>query len=253
MQLTCLQRSVVFALAVSTLSLAQPPAAPDWSVITTVRIRPEFRTEYEAIQKEITAAYKKGGAPYRVVTQTILGDLMEYTSIVPLGKFAEMDGPLPTEKALGVAGSQRLLKRVGGYLTGGDRVTSLALHDLSIETPMADPGQFVQVTRLRLVTGKGADFTEYMKNDYLPAMRKAEIANLWISQTVFGGDPNERVMIRFMHSLAEIDAGPPARKALGVEGAARLTARQNGIIAAARYSVVRVRPDLSAMPPPPKP
>ncbi|HME10115.1 MAG TPA: hypothetical protein VKG25_23865 [Bryobacteraceae bacterium] len=253
MQITCLQRSVVFALAVSTLSLAQPPAAPNWSVITTARIRPEFRAEWEAMQKEITAAYKKGGAPFRVVTQTIMGDLMEYTSIVPLGKWAEMDDPSPIEKALGAPGSQRLLKRAGAYLTGADRVSSLALHDISIETPMADPGQFVAITRYRLVTGKGAEFTEYMKNDYIPAMRKAEIANLWLSQTVFGGDPNERVMIRFMHSLAEIDAGPPSRKALGAEGAARLAAKQNGIIAAARYSIVRVRPDLSAMPPPPKP
>ncbi len=253
MQVSCLQRSVVFALAASTLSLAQPQAAPDWAVITTVRIRPESRAEFEAMQKEITAAYKKGGAPYRVVTQTIFGDLMEYTSIVPLAKFADMDGPSPLDKALGAAGSQRLLKRAGAYLTGVDRVSSLALHSLSIETPMADPGQFVHITTFRLVTGKGAEFTEYMKNEYIPAMRKAEIANLWLSQPIFGGDPNERVMIRFMHSLAEIDAGPPTRKALGVEGAARLGAKQNGIIATTHFSVVRVRPDLSAMPPPPKP
>lgn len=60
--------------------------------MTTFHIKPDFRTEFEASQKEITAAYKKAGVAYRVVVQTMFGDLMEYTSIAPIANFAESDG-----------------------------------------------------------------------------------------------------------------------------------------------------------------
>ena len=31
----------------------------------------------------------------------MMGDLFEYVSVVPLAKFADMDGPSPVERALG--------------------------------------------------------------------------------------------------------------------------------------------------------
>ena len=238
--------------AMPSISMGQAQSSPQWSVITTTQIKPEFRQEYEAIQKEITAAYKKAGAPSRLVVQTIIGDLDEYVSIAPLGKFGEMDGPSILAKALGDAGEQRLLHRIGAYLLGAHRVTSIALNDISIRTPMADPGAFAHVTFLRLAPGKGADFAAYMKDDYIPAMRKADVANLWLSQTVFGGNPNERVIVRPMHKLAEIDLGPLTTRALGLEGARQLMAKQNGIVESVHYTIVRVRPDLSLIPAPPE-
>jgi len=87
-----------------------------------------------------------------------------------------------------------------------------------------------------------------MKNEYLPAMRKADVANLWVSQVTFGGDPNDRVMVRPMHKLAEIDAGPPIRKALGVEGAQLLAIKMAGIVESTHHSINKLRLDLSNMP-----
>src|SRR2546430_15682220 len=95
-------------ISLSGISFAQPNPAPQWSVITVSQIKPEFRMEYEAAQKELSAAYKKAGIASRLVVQTILGDLEEYTTIVPLANYAEMDGPTPTVKTLGEAGSQLL-------------------------------------------------------------------------------------------------------------------------------------------------
>src|ERR1039457_2426948 len=168
----------VFALTLSLsgISFAQTPA-PQWSLITFSQIKPDFRMEYEAAQKELMAAYKKAGVASRIVVQTILGDLTEYTSIVPLGKYAELDGPGPTVKALGEAGSQRLLKKVGAYLNSVHRVTALAMHDISIGGPSRDGGECAVVTRWGVYAGKGADFTAFMRGDYVPAMKKAEVAN----------------------------------------------------------------------------
>jgi hypothetical protein len=230
----------------------QTPPSPEWSVITTTQIKPEFRQEYEAVQKEITAAYKKAGVPYRYVVQTLLGDIWEYTAIAPLGKLAEMDGPSPLVKAVGEAGSQRILRKVGGYVQSTRRVTALAMNDISIRTP-GDPGEFAHITTMRIAAGKGPEFIAFMKDDYLPAMRKADVANLWLSQPIFGGDLNERVMVRVIHKIGELDEGPLTRKALGVEGAQKLSAKLARIVESTHFTVVHLRTDLSLMPAPEKP
>lgn len=246
-------RAALGACAIcSTLVMAQPstnpPSHPNWAVVTTAQIKPEFRPEFESAMKEISAAYKKVNAPFEVV-ETLLGDLDEYISISPLAKFADMDGPSVLVRGLGEAGSQQLLRRIRRYVNSVHRVTTISMHNISIETDVPDPGPYAHVTSYHLRHGKGAEFVAFMKDDYIPAMRKADVANLWVSQTVFGGDLNERVVVRPMHKLAEIDAGPLTRKALGVEGARQMMAKSNDIIESVHYSVVRLRPDLSYMPP----
>lgn len=239
-------------LALTATLFAQTPA-PQWSIITTTQIKPEYRTEYEAAQKEITAAYKKAGVPSRIVVQSILGDLMEYTSIAPLAKYADLDGPSPLVKALGEAGSQRLLKKMGAYTNSIHRVTSLAIPDISIMGSSPDIGDYVVVSVWRLFPGKGADFTAYMKDDYVPAMRKAGLENFWLSRPIFGGNLEERITVRPLHKLAELDGGPLTIKALGAEKAQALAMKQAKIVESVSYTVDRIRPDLSLLPAPPPP
>ncbi len=239
-------------LGLTTIAFSQTTPNRQWSIVTTAQIKPEFRLEFEAGEKEITAAYKKAGLPYRVVVQTLLGDVAEYTSVAPLANFAAMDAASPTVKALGEAGSQRLLKRIGGYATTIHRMAMVSLEDITIRMPEENPGEFAEVTVMSLYPGKGAEFTSFMKDDYLPAMRKADVANLWLSRPIFGGDRSERVMVRPMHKLAELDAGPLPAKALGADGAHQLAVKQSGIVQSIHSTVVRVRPDLSYMPPPQK-
>ena len=51
------------------------------------------------------------------------------------------------------------------------------------------PAPYAVVTILRLLPGKVPEFNAWMKDEYLPAMKKAEVKQFWVSQTVFGGDP----------------------------------------------------------------
>ncbi len=245
---------LALALAIPTISTGQiTPPPQQWSTVTSTQIKPEFRTEYEAVQKEITAAYKKAGVPYRLVVQTLYGDINEYVSIAPLGKFADLDGPSVLVKTLGDAASQKLLKRITGYVLSMHRVTDLAMPDVSIETP-GDPGEYAHVAVYHILPGKGAAFTSFLKSDYLPAMKKAGVANLWVSRPIFGGDLDDRVLVRPLHKLAELDAGPLTTKALGPEGAQKLGALQATIVGSVHYSIVRIRTDLSLLPAaPPKP
>lgn len=243
--------AILLALAIPSLSVAQNPP-PQWSVITTTVIKPEFRTEYEAVQKEITAAYKKSGVPFRIVAQTSFGDVMEYTSILPLAKFADFDGQSSLAKALGGdAAAQKMLKRMAPYIVSVHRTADLAMPDVSIETP-GDPGEWVQVAAYHLLPGKGVEFSAFLKSDYLPAMKKAGIANVWVSRPIFGGDSNLRIMVLPMHKMADIDLGPATTRALGADGAQKLNAKQSTMVASISRSIAHLRMDLSYTPAPPK-
>jgi hypothetical protein len=133
------------------------------------------------------------------------------------------------------------------------RQAYLSLPDISIQTPTENPAPYAEVTFMRLFPGKAAEFASFMKDDYLPAMKKLDIANLWTSRPIFGGDLNERVTVMPMQKLAELDGGPLLTKALGAEGARTVNAKRNTIVESTRYMIVRVRPELSHMPSPSKP
>jgi hypothetical protein len=252
LQRSLLAGATLLALTIPSLSIAQQNPPPQWSVITTTQIKPEYRTEYEAIQKEITAAYKKSGVPFRIVAQTTFGDVMEYTSILPLAKFADFDGPSSLAKALGgEPAAQKMLKRMAPYIVSVHRYADLAMPDASLETP-GDPGEWVQVATYHLLPGKGAEFTAFLKSDYLPAMKKAGMTNVWVSRPIFGGDSNLRIMVTPMHKLAELDLGPATTRALGAEGAQKLNAKQSTMVESVNRSIAHLRMDMSYMPAPPK-
>jgi hypothetical protein len=250
-----LSATMLGALVLPSLSIAQAqPAPPEWAVIISATIKPEFRQEFEAVQKEITAAYKKAGVPSRIVVQTMVGDMNEYTSISPISKLGDMDGPQPLQRALGEAGYQKIVKRISAYVLTQQRVVALAQNDISIQTP-GDAGEYAQVGFLKLFPGKGPEYTAYMKSDYLPMLRKANVKNFWMSSVVFGSESNQRVSVRPLHKIGELDAGPLTTQALGAEGARQLAVKQAGIVQSIRTSIVHIRADLSLMPtqPPAKP
>jgi hypothetical protein len=62
---------------------------------------------------------------------------------------------------------------------------------------------------------------------------------------MFGGDPNERIIVRIMKNMGEFDAGPVLTRALGEEGARKLRARSAGIVDSVQFSVLHYRTDLS--------
>lgn len=233
------------ALAGVQTLIAQSESAPRWSLVTITTIKPEMRAEYEAWQKQMTAAYKKAEVPSRAVLQTVMGDLFEYVTVTPLAHFADMDGASPVERALGKDEAAAFMRKGAIYITSAHRVATLALDDLSIRNQTSEPAPYSVVTSMRLVPGKSSEFDAWMKDEYTPAMKKAELKNFWVSQTVFGGDVNERVTVRPMKAMSEIDAGPLTRKALGVEGARKLMSRTAGIVESAQYRIVRYRPELS--------
>ena len=239
-------------LASAALPLAaQTAETAQWSIVFVSEVRPGSGQDYEAYQKEVSAAYKKAGVPYRAVLQTVLGNVNQYISVTPLSKFAAMDGPGPLVKALGEEGAARLRQRGASMTTSMHRFASRSVPGLAVRTKTEQPAPFAMLTYYNLAMGRGEEFDALFKSDYLPVVKKADIANFWVSQPVHGGNPNQRVSVRLMSKLGEFDDGPFARRVLGDEGYRKLVSKMAPMIQDVRYEVLRYRADLSYEAPPP--
>src|SRR5713101_8268870 len=106
-----LSAAILVAIS-STVCFAQSNAQPGWTCSTTTNVKPEMRREFEGYLKQLMAAYKKAGTPSFLTLETFAGDTTEYTTVVPVMKFGDLDGPSVVIKVLGEAEWERLSRNL---------------------------------------------------------------------------------------------------------------------------------------------
>jgi hypothetical protein len=222
---------------------------PTWIRFQTTRVRPEMRQEYEGYMKQIAAAFKKTSVPFFITYQNVAGDMTEYTSVMPLMKFAEMDSPSPLIKTLGEEAFGNLLRGAARSQISQIRYYSLPMSDLMINKGAT--GTLYMMTRTFLNPGKFPEYEAWLKNDWKPAMEKAGVTQLRVSRPIFGLPSNEIQTVRMIKDFAEIDAGPILQQKLGADAARALNAKTNGMVRATTINIIRIRADLSYLPQPP--
>ena len=229
---------------------AAVPAA-EFLSITAVNVKPEMVMDFQNYMKATTTpALKKGGLKWRAVWQNTAaaGDGFEYIIVAPVGNFAEFDGPSALEKALGAQGFAAWQVKASSFVTNVRRFIIRTRPDLSFEPKRSGPPKLAVVTSVHVATNRNMDFENYLKNDYLPVMKQAEVSYL-VSQTIFGGDANEYVTLTLRESFAELDKGPVILQVLGQEGVQKLLQKlPAGTIMHLERSISRFVPELSFMP-----
>jgi hypothetical protein len=247
-----IQKRRVLKAAVALLFIGIPAVCsaqnkgPTWIRFQTNRVKPEMLAEYEGYAKQVAAAYKKAGVPFFVVYQNYSGDLTEYTTVLPLMKFGEMDGPNPLAKVLGEEGFANLLHGVRGCTTSQVRYFAIPQDDL-----MINKGQFGTLfvqTRTVVANGKMDDYMAWMKSDLKPALEKAGVTQYRVARPIFGAPSSNMVeSIRMVKDFGEIDGGPILNQKLGADAVRAMNAKVSGIVQGTRITLIRMRPDLSYM------
>lgn len=249
--------ALLLAVAQTQPSQAQtstPTAAPTPQLlsITIVSVKPDMVLEFQNFMKTTTnPALKKGGLPWRAVWQSTAtaGDAFEYVIVAPIGAFAEFDGPSALEKGLGAQGFAGWQAKAGSFVTSVRRFVVRTRPDLSFEAKRTGPPKLAVVTAVHVAPNRNNDFENYVKNDYLPVMQKAQVSYL-VSQSIFGGDANEYVALTLRESFADLDKGPVVIQVLGAEGAQKLVQKlPAGTVTHLERSITRFMPELSLMPP----
>jgi hypothetical protein len=254
--------ALLLAAAQSHLSFAQNANAngqtaaptPDqrrWLSITVLSVKPEMAAEFQNFVKtETNPALRKGGATWREVWQTTAaaGDAFEYVIVAPIDNFAQYDGPSPLEKGLGKDGFAAWQAKASRYVNSVRRFVIRTRPDLSNEGKRTGPPKLAVVTHVHVAPGRGQDFENYTKNEFLPVVKQGQ-ATYRVAETVFGGDANEYVTLTLRESFADIDKGPVIVQVLGAEGAAKLLQKLPvGTVMHVERSFARFVPELSIIP-----
>jgi hypothetical protein len=135
--------------------------------------------------------------------------------------FAQYDGPSQLEKGLGKDGFAAWQAKASRYVNSVRRFVIRTRPDLSNEGKRTGPPKLAVVTHIHVAPGRGQDFENYTKNEFLPVLKQGQ-ATYHVAKIVFGGDVNEYVTLTLRESFADIDKGPVAVQVLGAEGAAKL-------------------------------
>lgn len=232
----------------------QAAPTPEFLSVTVVSVKPEMMTEFQNFMKNTTnPALKKGGLKSREVWQntTAAGDAFEYVLVTPVGKLAEFDGPSAIEKGLGAEGFAAWQTKAGSLVNSVRRFIIRTRPDLSFAGQRTGPPKLVVIHFVQVAPNRNADYENYLKNDFVPAMKQAGVTYL-VSQTIFGGNANEYITLTMRDTFAELDKGPVLVQALGAEGAQKLNQKlPAGTVVHLDRSLTKFVPELSIMPPSP--
>jgi hypothetical protein len=179
----------VFSLAIIVFPcLAQSVTnlQPQWTESTTTKVKPEAVEEFESWVKQLASAHKKAGTQWFLTFETFAGDTTEYTTVVPVMKFGDLEGPPVALKVLGAAEWERLSRGMARCYTAQTRRYATPHNELEINKAGAPSGSYWVETSMLIVPGKAGDYLDWLANDYRPALEKAGVARFQVSQPVFG-------------------------------------------------------------------
>jgi hypothetical protein len=244
--MSCLYRPVATFLAVCAFaSLSQASPRPAWRCTTTTKVKPEKRQEFEGYLKQLMAAHRKGGTPWFLTLQTVAGETAEYTTLVPVMRFADLDRPPVPVAVLGQAAWERLSRRAERCYSAQTREYSTPLSALEIDGDEAALDSYWVEARSQVAPDRMDDYLGWLKQDYRPALEKVGVTGFRVAIAVFGSSGGEVVSMRMLRSLAEIDEGSILSRALGDDGARAVIARATGMVGTTSTRILRARVDLS--------
>ena len=218
-----------------------PEAAP-WTEMTLVGVAPGQVDEFLAAQRELSALEKAADVPWRSVSRTAaFGDTYRFVIMTPLANFARLDQPGRPDPARASV-ENRIQRTVTSYRTYALRTTP----DLDNPLPDDEDPALTLVQLITVVPGREQDYIRVMAEDVLPHFKEAEMHHSSGALT-FGGDSG---YVHFFHvgNFAALDQGSPLARALGAEGALKITSKLAGVLSRTEQWLVRYLPDASFRP-----
>ncbi len=248
---------VASGLAFGQASTAQPVAKRQWYYIVESSLKAGVANDYyEFRAKERIPALKKAGYKHQEFWISALGPSGKTYSVEPMDDLNVFDqAQNRLTKALGEEGARALVKKTAAYLADGGSRSWLAQSrpDLSWTEQMTASPKIAAVSHVKIARGRSADFENYIKNDYLPVVKKSGVLGYSVLTVMYGGDVSEYVTLTFFNSFAEMEKNDPFMRSTVQRVAGEAVAERNllktlGVIVGLEREVIRFRPDLSILP-----
>lgn len=221
--------------------------------VTTIKIKPDMVSDFQnMVNDEVNPAIAKGGIKWQDIWQpATFGEGFEFILVSPIENFAQYDSPGPLAKGLGREGyaawAAKSTKMVSSLRTCAYEMRS----DLSYEPEMTAPPKMAVVNFVSVAPGRNTEFENFIKGEWLSAVKKSGIRGYFVHQLVFGGDINEYMVVALHENFAELDKGQPAARVLGQESMTKLMQKLPvGVVTHQERIVARFNAELSYRPAP---
>lgn len=224
---------------------AGQPAAPRRISVTITKVKPDMVDAYHAIiRDELMPAQKKAGLPWRATYRpAIYGDAFTFIAVLPVANYAQFDQSSPVQKALGDRAA-KFNQRTRQMILSRETIGQTVQPEFSIESGSMTHAPLILVQQRKLLPGRAVEFNQLLTSQILPAYRKVGITDFWMHATNFGA-PLGRTSVRPIASFAELDSPSPLAKALGAEGAQKITQQLTAVTDTVETTVMRLVPELS--------
>ena len=240
-----MRQTLVALLGVVSLSLtAMAQNAPTLLSVARVQVKPDRVGEWMDVEKQYTAAYKKGGGTLRVAYRASAGNPFEFLVISVVPNYAALDGKSPYAKGATETELARMAAR-RAQCTDSVRTTfERPLADMGFTSPGAPQPSKVLVTRVNVRPEMTEQFIATVKNELVPALKKAGQTSLLARRVTWGGSRSIFTFRSPLGKFAELDGDSPLVKGLGQEGAAKLGAKLSSM-SSSEWMIYTYVPELS--------
>ncbi|MCC6537035.1 MAG: hypothetical protein IT162_05765 [Bryobacterales bacterium] len=203
----------------------------------------------QTLQKEYAGILKKAGWDKpRMVYRAMSGPralvvLRGYTSHADIpngGNFPAKLKDVQTEVTTMTLRMSEASERVERYI---DNV----LPGLATGAP-ADPPRYYRTSTVQVKPEKIDEFLALVRNEILPAWKKAGVKAYAVTQRGFGGSRHEVRLAISLKSLTDLDEPIPMAKHLGAEEYKRFLVRYRALINDLEYNIFEFMPELSYKP-----
>lgn len=225
----------------------QPAPPPERFLVSTTLVKPEMVPAYtELIQKEAIPAYKKAGVPFRwVFANGPVGTGATFVSVQPIRKYADFDPGPVLRAAMGADVYTKYLARVRPMIVSTHGVIQTLVPNASLRSYSGKPPAWVIVATTNLQVGRGQEFASITETEFLPAYKKAGLADVWMFTTNLGAPTTQRTIVTPINGWADLDQPSPLTRALGAEGAQKLGQKRAALTTGTENTVMRYVPELS--------
>lgn len=126
------------------------------------------------------------------------------------------------------------------------------LPELSWANPkMKSQPLYFMVTERHIAPFRSREYEEYLKNDWLPLVKKSESNGSLVSRLRFGGEMGHYFVFGSVHDLTELDQPSKTTQAAGgAEAIAKMQQKLVGIVQRSEQRILRLRPEISILPAP---
>lgn len=231
--------------AIAAVAVAAPVSAqdnqPGWLSVAIVQVKSGHGPDFEALASDLMQAQQDAGMPATQVYEVLLGSAGEYHFVTPVASIAETETGAPPMDPAEMA---VWFSRVTQHLESA-RFFYASIHaEHSIQTDAGESAELLLLQTIRTVAGMQDEYSEWIEDFLMPALRESDVAGHTLSSGVFGDSVQNFYHAVSIPSWDFLDMPHPLVRSMGQRAFEQMNERTEGIVESVGLVIARPRNDL---------